>query len=284
MSTPAVVLMAPECTKSPSGKHEIIQGAVAEYCRYCWIVPRYILLDADEPKPKPKPQSKSPSKKLRLLRLIYARDGRRCWWCGRILLPLDGLPAVSGRPPSDYPTLDHLQPQSKGGKWTVDNLVASCPECNNRRGNQTARYIPVDRSVEIHATTKCPDCENGVWASDGRFCPTCDGAGELSAARAVSLFVKQRNRRRSEQMNRVVARGEVGRLRQIIEDEMGVGAWRRDIARTVQRQRVTIESMADAILVLKVKLAEATGDDLRRMIPYPKSYERALQLVKERAS
>ena len=31
-------------------------------------------------------------------------------------------------------TIDHIIPQSKGGKWTKDNLVLSCERCNHKKG------------------------------------------------------------------------------------------------------------------------------------------------------
>jgi 5-methylcytosine-specific restriction endonuclease McrA len=34
-------------------------------------------------------------------------------------------------------TVDHIIPQSKGGKSTFDNRVAACRECNHKKGNRT---------------------------------------------------------------------------------------------------------------------------------------------------
>lgn len=34
-------------------------------------------------------------------------------------------------------TIDHVQPISKGGKTTWDNIVAACNPCNSRKGNKT---------------------------------------------------------------------------------------------------------------------------------------------------
>ncbi len=33
------------------------------------------------------------------------------------------------------PTVDHVIPKSKGGEYSVKNLVTSCCECNNKRGD-----------------------------------------------------------------------------------------------------------------------------------------------------
>jgi len=49
------------------------------------------------------------------------RDHHTCLWCGR--------PAT---------TVDHIIPSSKGGSDLPQNLLASCSECNTKRGNRPA--------------------------------------------------------------------------------------------------------------------------------------------------
>ncbi|PCL92763.1 HNH endonuclease [Paenibacillus sp. cl141a] len=49
------------------------------------------------------------------------RDHHTCLWCGR--------PAT---------TVDHMIPSSKGGSDLPHNLIASCSECNTKRGNRSA--------------------------------------------------------------------------------------------------------------------------------------------------
>jgi len=56
-------------------------------------------------------------------RNIFVRDGYRCMYCGnRDKVKL---------------TVDHIIPQSKGGKSTFDNRVAACRECNHKNYNRT---------------------------------------------------------------------------------------------------------------------------------------------------
>lgn len=54
--------------------------------------------------------------------MVKLRDGYRCLYCGESFR-MDKL------------TCDHVVPESKGGKKTFSNIVASCGPCNSRRGN-----------------------------------------------------------------------------------------------------------------------------------------------------
>lgn len=67
---------------------------------------------------------------------LYARDGRRCWYCKKPLraLPLPALTPGS-RFPADYPTVDEVIPQSKGGRRVLSNQRVACQPCNNRKGD-----------------------------------------------------------------------------------------------------------------------------------------------------
>lgn len=51
---------------------------------------------------------------------VLRRDGHVCAYCSR---------------PAN--TIDHVQPRSKGGTNTWENLVACCFGCNNRKGDKT---------------------------------------------------------------------------------------------------------------------------------------------------
>ncbi len=55
---------------------------------------------------------------------VYARDQGRCAYCG-VSLPLSAA------------TLDHVVPQSQGGRSTWENLVTCCRRCNQRKGGRT---------------------------------------------------------------------------------------------------------------------------------------------------
>jgi len=53
---------------------------------------------------------------------IYIRDNRTCAYCGKICS-------------DDEITVDHIIPKSKGGKWSWENLVTCCLECNRKKKN-----------------------------------------------------------------------------------------------------------------------------------------------------
>jgi hypothetical protein len=52
---------------------------------------------------------------------IFRRDGHRCQYCGT----------------TEELTLDHVQPKSRGGRSSWDNLTTACKRCNSRKGDYT---------------------------------------------------------------------------------------------------------------------------------------------------
>jgi len=55
---------------------------------------------------------------------VLRRDGYRCAYCAR-----------------SADTIDHVQPKSRGGRDTWENLVACCLNCNNKKGDRTLSEI-----------------------------------------------------------------------------------------------------------------------------------------------
>jgi len=75
--------------------------------------------------------------KLRQRLLFWVFD-YRCAYCGRHVTELgldEGL------------TRDHVQPLSRGGEDTWDNVVAACSTCNARKANRTPEeaHLPLLR-------------------------------------------------------------------------------------------------------------------------------------------
>lgn len=55
---------------------------------------------------------------------ILARDNFQCQYCARELSTREA-------------TLDHVQPRSRGGKTSWDNIVCCCAACNRKKGGRT---------------------------------------------------------------------------------------------------------------------------------------------------
>lgn len=53
---------------------------------------------------------------------IFIRDNFTCMYCGKKYNKL---------------TIDHVMPQSQGGKSSFENCVAACKSCNHKKGNRT---------------------------------------------------------------------------------------------------------------------------------------------------
>lgn len=60
------------------------------------------------------------------LRVVMARDGATCVWCGR-----DVDTALVRA------TTEHLVPRIKGGPSWIENELAACARCNRGRGSRT---------------------------------------------------------------------------------------------------------------------------------------------------
>ena len=58
-------------------------------------------------------------------RNVFVRDGYKCMYCGTTV--------------NNKLTIDHVIPQSKGGKTSFDNCVSSCRSCNLKKGRRTPR-------------------------------------------------------------------------------------------------------------------------------------------------
>lgn len=73
--------------------------------------------------------------------LVFRRDRCLCAYCGQVFR-------------EDQLTLEHIYPQSRGGKNTWMNLVAACKSCNNRKDCRTPEeakmpllYVPYEPNL-----------------------------------------------------------------------------------------------------------------------------------------
>ncbi|ERN40536.1 restriction endonuclease [Rubidibacter lacunae KORDI 51-2] len=69
-------------------------------------------------------------------REVMRRDRHACQYCGS----------------TRNLTLDHVQPRSRGGAHTWDNVVAACAPCNSRKGART----PAEAGMPLFRKPKAP--------------------------------------------------------------------------------------------------------------------------------
>lgn len=67
------------------------------------------------------------SKKIRFE--VFKRDGFRCAYCGKT-------------PPTVTLEVDHIEPVSKGGNDSLNNLLTACFDCNRGKSNVQLETIP----------------------------------------------------------------------------------------------------------------------------------------------
>ena len=91
---------------------------------------------------------------------VLRRDGQRCGYCG-----------VSAS------TIDHVQPRSRGGKDTWENLVACCLRCNNVKGDRT----PQEMGWELRFAPRPPHGAQWTVRGTDRTDPRWEPYLELAA-------------------------------------------------------------------------------------------------------
>ena len=69
-------------------------------------------------------------------RALFARDGNACQYCG------------SGA----RLTLDHVNPRSRGGESTWENVVTACSPCNLRKRDR----LPHEAGMPLHKSPRAP--------------------------------------------------------------------------------------------------------------------------------
>jgi 5-methylcytosine-specific restriction endonuclease McrA len=71
---------------------------------------------------------------------VYARDKRRCQYCGVIV----------ARPDATY---DHVMPRSRGGRTCWENIVIACLACNQHKAGRT----PAEARMKLLSTPRKPE-------------------------------------------------------------------------------------------------------------------------------
>ncbi|ROQ38747.1 5-methylcytosine-specific restriction endonuclease McrA [Frondihabitans sp. PhB188] len=117
-----VLVMSHKATVLAADADNPVHGARFEYDRPSVIVlTRYVRL----PHTRLIPVSR---------RGVLRRDAHRCAYCGKAA------------------TIDHVQPRSRGGVDSWENLVACCLRCNNLKSNRT----PLEMGWSLRFVPKAP--------------------------------------------------------------------------------------------------------------------------------
>lgn len=103
-----------------TGKASLVLNGRGEIRTISQIFPRPSVIRLDNMVRRPRP-------KVRLTkREILRRDEYVCQYCGMHTTSL---------------TIDHIIPRRLGGVHSWENLVASCPACNHRKGGRTPEQV-----------------------------------------------------------------------------------------------------------------------------------------------
>ena len=91
-------------------------------------------------------------------RLVRSRAGGRCEYC---MTP-------SGYAPEAF-SIEHIQPRSKQGSSSLENLALACQGCNNHKFTRTRAVDPVtELSVALFHPRRHQWREHFAWHTDAR--------------------------------------------------------------------------------------------------------------------
>lgn len=112
------------------GKADVIDNHptfVVRSVTQAWPIPTQIILKKHV---KSRPTFRVPA--ILNKRNIHIRDKYTCQYCGR---------HRSRWKEHEFPTIDHVIPQSKGGKHVWENVLTACSTCNNKKADYTIDEI-----------------------------------------------------------------------------------------------------------------------------------------------
>lgn len=98
---------------------------------------------------------------------LWAHDPR-CHWCKRVtVLPVQGV-SISGKPPDDLATIDHIVSRyyrEPGQRFAhAANTVLACWSCNQRRCDEENALVPIEelrvRAQNGHRKARGRDLRN----------------------------------------------------------------------------------------------------------------------------
>ena len=105
---------------------------------------------------------------------IETADRQRCCYC------------LTSEANSGIPmTYDHIQPRSKGGDTSFENICLACRSCNEFKGNLTQAIDPVTAElVPLFHPRRQQWSEHFIWSADGT---RIEGLTVIGRATVVAL-------------------------------------------------------------------------------------------------
>lgn len=84
-------------------------------------------------------------------RLLASIHGNRCYVCGCELVQ----PVCGQQPASNWFTVDHVIPRSRGGPDSLENCRPACHRCNQDKGDGMPPGMKEDNSGDDHHAGEC---------------------------------------------------------------------------------------------------------------------------------
>ena len=89
---------------------------------------------------------------VRLKLWMWKQQAGKCYLCG--------LDMSWAKDDANYVTFDHVIPQSKGGKFDLENIKLACCDCNRKKGDSVVAVFGGEKRPQ---ETKNPGQEPGLF-------------------------------------------------------------------------------------------------------------------------
>ena len=161
---------------------------------------------------------------------VRQRAGCACEFCG-----------VTEESAASELTIDHYQPQAKGGGDDLDNLVYSCPKCNSYKSD----YWSVDNQPALWNPRIDPATLHFIEAEDGLLHPlTATGRLTIERLRLNRPPLVNNRRQRAQRANELVLLQRYNELALLLENVNN------EMSLLMEEQRALLKEQRDLLRLL----------------------------------
>jgi hypothetical protein len=161
---------------------------------------------------------------------VRQRAGCACEFCG-----------VTEESAASELTIDHYQPQAKGGSDDLENLVYSCPKCNNFKSD----YWPVDDQPALWNPRVDPATLHFIEAEDGLLYPlTATGRLTVERLRLNRPQLVNNRRQRAERAKELMLLQRANEMVLLLENT------NREMSLLMDEQRTLLKEQRDLLRLL----------------------------------